>query len=312
MCQKVFNIYNSILRKTESRATAEWSYRSTICFAMANAVSHFLPNVKPSEYHRKKKEVEEDGRELWDFVEREHYKIINKTSEEGTVPCIPILPNLITSTGETTIHATPSKIFDQKRIYLVACPTAVKNENVDSGKCNNYSTEESGDSHTRGVRIVLNTTFTGGGLSAPIFAVVYGLTPDELPNGDEILTIPIPGLIVGAERNIYLTKEGYLVFVRGNYDKESNTDEVDQATHPDSNDIEDEELTVDEEQIENLSSYSKEVRVACLYRMLVYHPFISFSTYLWTSTLRVDQFSKGMIFPAKTNIGQRFSHLKHK
>ena len=55
MTQKVFNILNSITRKTESRHAAKFSIRSTICYAMAVAVLHFLPIVKPYEYHRKKR-----------------------------------------------------------------------------------------------------------------------------------------------------------------------------------------------------------------------------------------------------------------
>ena len=49
MCQKVFNIHSSILRKTESRATSEWSFRNTICYIMAVAATHFLIDVEPSE-----------------------------------------------------------------------------------------------------------------------------------------------------------------------------------------------------------------------------------------------------------------------
>ena len=55
MMQKVFNIHASILRKTESRASAEWSYHSTICYSMAVAVLHFLPNVSLTAYHQKKR-----------------------------------------------------------------------------------------------------------------------------------------------------------------------------------------------------------------------------------------------------------------
>ena len=184
-------------------------------------------------------------------------------NNNDVVPCVPVLPNLITSTDETTVFATPSKIFDKERVYLVARPTAVKNERIDSGKCNHYSTDDSGDAHCRGVRIVLNNTFTGGGLAAPIFAVIYGLTPDELPNGDDILTIPVPGLTVGADQNIYNTKEGYIVFVRGNHCKDNFENHENENDNEIENDDEDDGPT-----------YSKEARVAKLYRTLVYQPFI--------------------------------------
>lgn len=65
----------------------------------------------------------------------------------GSLLFIPVLPNLIISTDETTIFCTLSKNYDEGRVYLVhvTYPTPVKNEHVDSGKCNNYFTEDSGD-----------------------------------------------------------------------------------------------------------------------------------------------------------------------
>ena len=253
MAEKVFNIFSSIISKTESRVAAEWSIRSTIAYAMVVAVTHFLPFIQPTEYHRKKKEICENGQLLWRLVEKAYTKILNKGCDTYTkdVQVVPVLPNLITSTDETTIYCTPTKIFDKERIYVIARPTKVKNESVDSGKVNNYSTNEYGYAHLRGVRLVLNSTFTAGGLAAPIFVVCYGLTLVDMPYND-IVVVPIPGLTVGADRNIYSTKEGFLVFVRGNY-------EADDIQNDDERDEE---------------AYSKESRVAKLYRSLVYHPFI--------------------------------------
>ena len=158
----------------------------------------------------KKKDVGENGLELWNLVEACYSKIYDKK-----VSVVPILPNLVTTTDETTIFVTPTKIFDKENVYVVACPTKIKNEKVDSGTCNDYSTNDHGDAHCRGIRVVLNTTFTAGGLVAPIFAVVYGLTPDEMPQND-IVTLPINGFTAGADRYIYSNKDGYVVFVRGN------------------------------------------------------------------------------------------------
>ena len=139
---------------------------------------------------------------------------------------------------------------------MVACPTKVKNGTVDSGKINNYTTNASGDAHSQGVCLVLNSTFTAGGLATPIFVVCYGLTLNEMPYND-MVTLPIPGLTVGSDRNIYSSKEGYITFVRGNY-----------GNHDDDNE---EDITDDNEYV---PTYSKEAKIAKLYRDTVYHPFI--------------------------------------
>ena len=109
----------------------------------------------------------------------------------------------------------PTKVYDKDKIYIFACPTCVKNEHVDSGKSNDYTTLPTGDAHCRGVKIVVNTTFTAGGLSAPIFVVVYGLSAKEMPN-NELVTVAVPGLAVGSDHDLYQSKEVYLTFVRGN------------------------------------------------------------------------------------------------
>ena len=133
-----------------------------------------------------KKDLCDNSRELWDLVENEYSKMYKKC-----VSIIPVLPNLITSTDETTLFVTSGVINEQEKIHVTCKPTVVKNENVSSSSRNNYSTSLFGDSHCRGLRIVLNTTFTAGGLTAPIFVAVHGLTLEEMPN-NEIVTMAIP------------------------------------------------------------------------------------------------------------------------
>ena len=53
--QDIFNIYSNVGNKTESRAVAELSLRSTIAYTMVVAVNHFIPNVPRTVYHPKKK-----------------------------------------------------------------------------------------------------------------------------------------------------------------------------------------------------------------------------------------------------------------
>ena len=75
-----------------------------------------------------------------------------------------------------------------------------------------------GDAHYWGAWIVINSTFTAGGLPAPIFATVFGLRREEMPNR-EIITVPVPGLTAGSHQNIYSGGTGYVNFVRGGYEK---------------------------------------------------------------------------------------------
>ena len=69
----------------------------------------------------------------------------NQNSQSKQVSVIPVLPNLVTSTDEMTIFCTPNKIYDKERVYIIAPLTKVKNESIDNGKINNYSTNEAGD-----------------------------------------------------------------------------------------------------------------------------------------------------------------------
>lgn len=64
---------------------------------------------------------------------------------------------------------------------------------------------------------MLNTTFTTGGLTAPIFVTIYFLTPDEIPENN-IVRIPIKGFTSGSERDLCSSKVQYVNFVRGQCD----------------------------------------------------------------------------------------------
>lgn len=243
--QNVFNVHATINNKTETRATAEWSFRSTISFALCVAATHFLPEVLPSPFHRRKRDLCDKSKELWDMVEIEYSKMFKKK-----VNVVPVLPNLVTSTDETTLFVTSGIINEEEKLYITCKPTMEKNESVSSSSRNDYSTTLTGDSHCRGLRIVLNTTFTAGGLTSPIFVAVHGLSLDEMPK-DEMVTIPVPNLVVGSDRDIYSDETGFITFVRG-------TDAEIQDT----------------EQNQDILG-SKEARLAKLYRNLVYYPFIS-------------------------------------
>ena len=127
---------------------------------------------------------------------------------------IPVLPQLVTSTDKTTMFIT-SSIFKNKEVWCLYVKAIAERDILDSNKRDNYSTALSGDAHCRGLRIMLNNTFTAGGRVAPPFICVYRLSPDEMPS-DEIVLVPIKGLVIGADQNGSMD-EGYICFIRGKY-----------------------------------------------------------------------------------------------
>ena len=252
--QSIFNVHSSIENKTEARVAAEWSQRSTISYGMTVAATHYIADAEPSKYHPKTKDISVDSLEMLNFVEEAYNKMTNNQGKK--IKMIPVLPHLVTSTDEVTIFATPNKINGTDSYYLVAKPTTCKNEQSNSSNRNHYKTKVSGDSHCRGVRIVINNTFTAGGLSSPLFVTVYGLTLEEMP-GDEIVTIEVPGLTVGSNQDLYSKGKGFLTFVRGNYEDHDEVSERDHTSNENEEDLP-----------------SKEARVAKIYQEKVFYPFI--------------------------------------
>ena len=248
--QDVFNIYGAVGNKTESRAVAEWSLRSTIAYTMVVAVNHFIPNVTRTVFHPKKKDLCSQSVEMWDFVETAYNKMLGNENKKEEL--MPVLPNMVTTTDEVTIFATSTLINHKEKLYIVAKPEELKNEMVSSGSRNHYKQKTCGDAHCRGVRIVINSTFTAGGLSAPIFVSVFGLTNEEMSGPEDIVTVEVPGLTVGSHQDVYSTGIGYLSFVRGSGSTGNN----------------------DANNIDGEVQYSKESKVAKIYREKVFYPFI--------------------------------------
>ena len=131
------------------------------------------------------------------------------------------------------------------------------------------------------MRIVINSTFTAGGLSAPIFVAIYGLTREEMPNED-IITIAVPGLVAGSSQNLYSTGDGYITFVCG-IDSTKESTAVNEIHISADND--NDEVMVDNDpnlQQPIATKLSKESQVASLYRKRFIIP--SFEKSVKTST----------------------------
>ena len=168
-----------------------------------------------------------------------------------------VLPHLITSTDECSLFITTQIINKKIAWHFSVRPRKGYIPTEDSGKRNVFSNHLSGDAHMRGIRISVNNTFTAGGRSAPIFACVYGLTMAEMPR-DEIVVCEIPGLVPASNQN-GSTQNGFIVFIRG-------SDPTNEA-------IFEEDSDSDKEMMQE-TYYSKDAKVAKLYRELVFYPLI--------------------------------------
>ena len=105
---------------------AEWSIRSTIAYLICVAVTHFLPGIEPSPYHPKRTDISEDGMLMLELAEYQYNKMINNTDKP--IKLIPVLPNLISSTDEVTIFATPTTMYCPRKRILLPCSKAYFNK----------------------------------------------------------------------------------------------------------------------------------------------------------------------------------------
>ena len=262
--QCIFSLYSTMANKTESRSVAEWSLRSTIAYAAVAACNHFIPLTQLTPFHPRKKDINKEEVILWNLVERYYNNMVGNT--HNPTKMAPVLPNLVTSTDKVTIFATAGEIFKKDKFYLVTKPEEIKNEASHSGSRNHYKKKLTGDAHCRGVRMVINSTFTAGGVSAPIFVAIYGLSSTEMP-GDSIITIEVPGLVAGSQSNLYSHGSGYVCFVRGIKEPCAVINEDNDI--PVTND-----LSTGMDASTNVMALSKESLVDELYRKKVYYPFI--------------------------------------
>ena len=175
--------------------------------------------------------------------------------ENDVVPLTHSLPNLMTTTDECSMFITSEEIKKKQVFFISIRPNRNNTSTTDNNRRDNYTTGRCGDLHLRGIRVVLNNTFTAGGRSAPIFACIYGLSNIEMP-GNEIVITKVKGLVPASDINGSV-EEGFILFIRGKYSPE------------DSNDKDTSTTTMSQESIP-----CKEARVAKIYREMVYYPLI--------------------------------------
>ena len=204
-----FNMMNTVSNKTESRYSAEWSTRSTISYLMVVLRTHFI-NSKPTKYHKP----------FTDLIKDPTYKLIYELNKdvlgvdeytESTYHLTHALPDLVTTIDEVILFVSNDVIEGKDSFHFSVRPTSSNQPYKDSGNRDPYSTVLTGDKHHQGLQISLNNTFTAGGLSAPVFACVHGLTPKEMP-GDEVIVLPTKGLVPAAHMNGSQSK-GFVIFI---------------------------------------------------------------------------------------------------
>ena len=290
-----FNIMSKVSNKTESRAAAEFSVRSTISYMMVVVTQHFI-NATPSVFHSKHADIKKNPLYvlLHDLNKQSLGVEFNeKELEELTY----VLPHLITSTDEFSLFITNQIINNKVSWYFTARPSKGLKPKVASDRRDCFTTDLSGDSHLRGLRITLNNTFTAGGQCAPIFACIFGLKVSEMPK-DEIIICECKGLVAASNVNGSMDV-GYIVFIRGKYEPSAEStnqsesqpttndpslDDISQSHDSNPSSASSKENYVRETSFDDIrepsdasindANLSKESRVAKIYREYVYYPFI--------------------------------------
>ena len=184
--------------KTGARFTAERSARSMVAFLTTAAATCFVPI---------------DSGELSTRLIQDN-KLASLVSQAmGGVPLTAVHEDLILSTDDTTLFVFAGAAGKPLVPYRIANA---------KGRTGTYAAFKLDDlDHKDGTRVRLTVTMSGGGMIAPLFSTVTGLTARELPEDtcpSGVLVIEIPGLCVGGAVDPVATYGegiGYVAFMRG-------------------------------------------------------------------------------------------------
>ena len=103
---------------------------------MTVLTTHYLPDITPSEFHPKKKDMSKEAIDTLTVVETQYNRMLGNPSKKSTLT--PVLPNLVTSTDEVTIFASQSQIQSKDSFYLVSKPMSNMNKLSSIGSRNDY------------------------------------------------------------------------------------------------------------------------------------------------------------------------------
>ena len=174
---------SSAMEKSENRYVAECSLISTMTQVLAMGVTSFIP-------------VEGKG---------SNSKFALMVSEaSGGIPVQAASPLNTWSTDDTTLFVTTNVAGEQE---MRVASASVK------GKTAGVFKLDSPD-YLSGCRVRLTTSLSGGGMSAPFYATITGLSERELSHPSGMLVVKVPGLCHGGASDYRANEVGYLVFLR--------------------------------------------------------------------------------------------------
>ena len=192
------SIVDNAISKTENRSTNEQSERGPISnVGIVGATQFEVMDDEDRELNRQLENASFQTRALYELVRR----------ARGGAPIWAIRPQLLFSTDDTTAYIFDGKAGKEGK-WVFASDTAIRNRGTQSI----YRQEKV--NMMNGVRVKVTFTFSGAGMTAPLFITVSGLSEEEMPN-DEFLHVQVPGLAVGGEGVTVGNKTmGHIFFMR--------------------------------------------------------------------------------------------------
>ena len=194
------SIKTSTTVKTRTRYVAENSLISSMALVSVVAATHY--NITVHSHPDVEKQIKEASKGV-----RMFYDIIRQVNNNA--PVFPVRPELIFSTDDTTDYIFEGKGVTQDPFVVV--PTSHLQK---SGTRSTYVRNDT--KAMCGTRVKFTYTFSGAGISAPLFASTLGLTRREMPK-ESIIMLKVAGLCVGG--GVGAEQDGWLMFFRNDNDK---------------------------------------------------------------------------------------------
>jgi hypothetical protein len=141
--------------------------------------------------------VSKETRQLYDLV----------TDLRGGVPVLPVHPEFITSTDDSTLYIFEGHSSEPDVFRLVT-----KDAIATKGTKSVYNIDDS--NAMSGMRVRNTWTFSLAGLCAPLYLTVSSLNDREMPPGRDMVVLKIPGLCIGGSGIGANTLDGFVVFTR--------------------------------------------------------------------------------------------------
>eukprot|EP00984_Skeletonema_dohrnii_P032677 scaffold27202_cov108-Skeletonema_dohrnii-CCMP3373.AAC.2 len=198
MAHQGVNLVQKTTSKTETRSVAEKSERGSISNVGVVGYSQF--EVMDGEDHDMIKDLEKAS-----FRTRALYELMRRA--RGGAPIWVVRPDLLFSTDDTTAYIFDGKAGKEGK-WVLASDRGVKN----SGTSSIYRTEKV--NMMNGIRVKITFTFSGAGMTAPLFITVSGLSEEEMPD-DDFLHVKVPGLAINGQGvSVGNDQVGHVFFMR--------------------------------------------------------------------------------------------------